>query len=209
MLLYEYTMIDVVSEEKIGEVILIRDPGHGDLILEHATTPNPGRSFSRISDVKKRTFIEVSMVSPLTSKTLSGMFREAHANPEIWTNTSALMTIATNGGEWRTTETALKEEAEARRLRHEIRPTIDVYLLEAIERMRGTFFSVSDGHAYGLLVAPVLLYDSAVAATPASREDVTRPPACDFDKSFGYGCSEAQWKRIREAADSGKELDTY
>ena len=150
------------------------------------------------------------MRGPLTAKTMSEVFREAHANPSIMMNTPTLLTITTNGGEWRTSETALKEEQTIRRLRHEIRPTIDVYLLEAIERMRGTFFSVPDGHPYAFFIAPVLLYDSAIDAKAIFREDPARqPPACDFDKSFGYGCSEAQWKRICEAEKAGKELDTY
>src|ERR1044071_8038990 len=101
-LLYEYTVISQVSEEEIGAVVLLRDPDHGDLLLEHATTPNPGRSFTRISDVKKRTFIEVSMGGPLTAKTMSEVFREAHTNPSIMMNTPTLLTITTNGGEWRT-----------------------------------------------------------------------------------------------------------
>ncbi|HEY0158879.1 MAG TPA: hypothetical protein VGF28_16465 [Thermoanaerobaculia bacterium] len=206
-LVYEYTLITSISEAGSSAVVLLRDPGHGDVLLENVTTVEPHVSTHRISDVKRRTFVEASMVGPFTSKTLSETFKEAHAHPELF-NTATPITIATRGGEWRITDTELQDEQGVRRLRHEIRPTVDVYLLEAIERMRGTFFRVAEGSAYSWLLGQLLLYG------PIDEMDLEIPvveqaPACDFDKSFGYACSEAQLKRIREAATAGKELIGY
>jgi len=206
-LLYEYTVISSISEAGTSEIILLRDPGHGDVLLENVLSVDPQRSTYRISDVKRQAFIEASMGSPLTSKTLSDTLREAHAQPELF-KTPVPVTIRTRGGEWRISETELDDEQVLRRLRHEIRPTVDVYLLEAVERMRGTFFQLTDGVSYTWLLGQVLLYGPA-DKMDLGAEAMQQPPACDFDKSFGYPCSDEQQKRVKAAAEAGKPLPAY
>jgi hypothetical protein len=206
-LLYEYTIISSLSEAGTSEIILLRDPGHGDVLLEHVFSVEKHRSASRISDVKGHTFIEASMESPLTSKTLTDTFKEAHAQPELF-KTPVPVTITTRGGEWRMSETELKDDQAVRRLRHEIRPTVDVYLLEAMERMRGTFFQTVNGVSYSFFVGQLLLYGPADEMNLNAGE-VPQPPACDFDKSFGYPCSSEQLKRVKAAAEAGKPLEVY
>jgi hypothetical protein len=206
-LLYEYTVISSISEAGSSEIIPLRDPGHGDVLLENITTVDPHRSVSRISDVKRRAFIESSMDGPFASKTLSETFKEAHAHPELY-KTAVPITIKTGGGEWRMSETELKDQQLLRRLRHEIRPTVDVYLLEAVERMRATFFQVTDGASYSWLLGQVLLY-GADDKMDFAAEARAQPPACDFDESFGYPCSDEQQKRVKAAAEAGKPLPAY
>ena len=58
------------------------------------------------------------------------------------------------------------------------------------------------------LIGQLVLYEPQ--DEPQLRlEQVEQPPACDFDDSFGYPCSEAQLKRIKKAQESGKPLSSY
>jgi hypothetical protein len=144
---------------------------------------------------------------PFTAKTRVGTLRESDQNRNL-KMISALLTVTTNGGEWRGADSDTKEWQRLREVRHLIRPTISFYLLEGIERMRGAIFGTVAGNAYYGMVAQYALYDTA-DDFKLDLEELPHPPDCAFDKSFGYPCSEAQLTRIRKANESGKVLDHY
>lgn len=132
---------------------------------------------------------------------------EAEGNEKL-VSTPVFVTITTNGGEWSIVSTDLDEWARVRQLRHEIRPTMDFFLLEAIERMRGAVFAIPGGDIFFMQVAQYVVYDTRDAPRLAVQQE-NQPPACDFDKSFGYPCSAAQLEKIRKRAEEGKPLDRY
>jgi hypothetical protein len=200
--LYEFTVIRRYTELKHDEVLLVRDPGHGDVIFESIQSWVEQQTMYRISDVRKRTFLQASFNSPFTSKTLRDTLEEAINNPVLG-EVPRLITLTTNGGEWKTVETNLPEQSTLRQLRHDIRPSIDFFLLEAIERMRGALFQLPDGQLYFALLANYVIYDTSGEAEMAAPPE-PQPPACDFDKSFGYPCSTEQLTRIRNAPDPSK-----
>lgn len=207
--LFELTAIHDLTEEKFENVILVRDPEHGDVLLRQVHDFAANASTRRISDVKERTFVEAVLPgAPFAAKTFSETIREAREHHQLFALTPSRVTIRTNGGEWTDIDTQHTDPQTLRALRHRIRPTIDFFLLEAIERMRTSLFQTTHGDPYRDLLATYVLYDStAPAATPVKA--VMQPPNCDFDKSFGYPCTAEQWKKVRAAAEAGKELMAY
>jgi hypothetical protein len=207
VLLYEYTVIHDLSEKRMAKVTLVRDPGHGDVLLHDSHTIADKRSSHRISDVKDRVFVESSFDMPYAAATFSALFKEVFSQVQV-AEIPTLLTFRTNGGEWKEIDTKLSNEHERRRLRHAIRQTMDPYLLEAIERMRGTFFRTSEGKGVFTLFVTFLVYDSQTDP-PMDAVAKMQNPACDFDDSFGYPCTSEQLNRIRDARAAGKEMVHY
>jgi hypothetical protein len=206
---FEFTVISDLTEERFEIVLLVRDPEHGDVLMRTVNAFAEKRSVYRISDVKERTFIESEVAgSPLTSTTISELLREARANPQLFETAPGRVTLRTNGGEWEDFETNPVDREARRRLRHRIRPTIDFFLLEAIERMRGTLFLTTQAAFYFDVIGQYVLYDS-VSSEQTVVEAVRQPPDCGFDESFGFACTDEQLKKIRDAAAEGKELVAY
>ena len=208
VLLYEYTVIHDLSEKRFETIVLLRDPGHGDVLLHDVAAFSERRSFYRISDVTNRAFIEVSMNnSPYTGRTFSEITKETRIHPEML-SVPTLMGFETNGGEWKDFDAKLTKPDELRRFRHAVRATMDPYLLEAIERMRGTFFRTSEGSGYFMLLGTFVVYDGQTDP-PLNGEEKMQDPACDFDDSFGYPCTSEQLQRIRAARAKGKQPFYY
>lgn len=96
-----------------------------------------------------------------------------------------------------------------RELRYSIRQTVPPFLLEGIERMRGTVFAMDTADIFYEAVGRYVVYESEADAMPPELQEVTLPPSCAYDKSFGYPCSAEQEKKIEAAAEAGESLSTY
>jgi hypothetical protein len=204
---YRATYISRIANEKYQGILLVNDLQHGKLILEHLSTFDDHKVTYSISDVKREDVVSLSFKTPDTAKTFDEWRREHRVHPEL-KNTAVLLTITTNGGEWTTSESEWKEWGRARELRYAIRRTLSPFLLEAIERMRGTIFASDDGRPYFEIIGRFLVYEDKDEEPPA-LEEVTLDAACDFDESFGYPCSTEQLKRIKDRAAAGKPLVHY
>jgi hypothetical protein len=204
---YRVTSIVRITDEAMAEFVLIDDLQHGTFLLEHHTSfPDDSTSYT-IWDAKKKEFARASFDMPYMAKTWKGVRDESRRNPALYTAT-ALLTIQTNGGEWLTSETEWKDWARMRDLRRAIRQTVPFFLLEAVERMRGTIFATSVGTGYYDVIGRYLVYQPA-DTTPAELQEFAAAPDCAFDKSFGYPCTDAQLARIKGAAETGKSLPLY
>ena len=160
-----------------------------------------------ISDVKKKEFVRSSFRMPFSAKTRKETLAESAQNPNL-KMMPVLITVTTNGGEWRSVDAGAGEWQSLRDLRYSVRATVPFHLLEAIERMRGSVFATPVGSVFYSLVGKYVVYQTADDAK-LELEELRSPPDCDFDNSFGYPCSEVQKKRVKAAADSGETLTRY
>jgi hypothetical protein len=203
---YEATVVVRMSEEQDERFVLIHDEGNGDFILSKVWTFGDQRSTSRLSDIKGRTYIQVSYKLPLTGTTRTETMAEARKNPDL-TKVPSVVTLETNGGRWEGLETDWDSAARLRDFRRQVRQTIDFSLIETMERMRGTFFATDEGSYFYTAVCRFALYDIDLgdAEPPATVEGTAAAPKCSFDQRFGFPCSEKQRTRV-EKADAEKRL---
>ena len=211
--IYDITKIVRLTSAAQGDrhqeaIYLMLDSGHGPLVLTLARSYTDQTSTYTIADTKGRTYVRATFALPFTAKTRQETNEEAKQNPELY-DVPAYVTISTNGGEWTSLSTDADEWSTLRRLRHQMRPTVDAYLLEGIERMRGTFFSTEDGSLFHEVVGQYLVYDTTGGEPKSSLKKVDAAPDCAFDKSFGYECTDTQLERIRKAAESGTPRAIY
>jgi len=198
---YEITELSRISDDVSETVVLVRDPDHGSFLLTSRRSWADGQAFKSLTDVRQKDYIRVSFVSTSRARTVKEYIAEGGLLAPL------VLTLTTNGGEWKGLETEWKEWSKLRTLRHSVRRTVPFYLLEALERMRGGVLASSAG-PYFDLIGELVLYDTQ--DEPQLRlEQVEQPPACDFDDSFGYPCSAAQLERIKKAQESGKTLSWY
>lgn len=210
VVLYEVTAIVRMSEEKDENYVLIRDQGHGDFVMSKVWTFENQRSVSRLNDIKNRSFIQASYVLPLVSETRSATMAEARADASLL-EVRSVFTLETNGGRWEGLEKDWDDPGRLRQLRHQLRQTLDFSLLEAMERMRGTLFLTDSGDYFYSMVCKFAVYDTTGEDTQQKAGDPSNDvaPDCDFDKHFGFPCSEKQLERLKKAAAEQKTLDRY
>lgn len=204
---FEVTSVTRLTDDLEENLLLVNDLDHGSLILERRSSYADQAVSYTIYDRKKEEFVRTAFNMPFTAKTRLGTLEEAARNPELRT-TPTLMTISTKGGEWRGVDAHWDEWQQLRSIRHAVRPTVSFHLLEAIERLRGTVFATSDGVAFYTVVGRYVVYQTS-DDTKIGLEEVNTAPDCDFDKSFGLPCTDAQQKRIRKAAEEGRIPDRY
>jgi hypothetical protein len=197
---FEVTRIVRTSDDRDHEIALVLDRGYGKVILERDHSFAKQLVIHRITDPKRETYIESRFGQPFTSTNRADTLEEARQHPEL-VDVPVTMTLSTNGGEWTGLETNWREWGELREVRRRVRASLSFSLLEAIERMRDSVFATRVGDGFYLLVAKYALYDPPERA-PSKLILESAIPDCDFDKSFGYPCSEKQLKR---AAASAKE----
>jgi hypothetical protein len=199
---YEITDISRISDDLYENFVLVRDPDHGSFLLISRLSWADGQSSHSLTDIRQKDYIRVSFAMPTRAKTVEQAIAEGVLLAPV------ILTLTTNGGEGAGVDTEWKEWSKLRTLRHSVRRTVPFYLLEALERMRGAVLTTVAAPNFYNLIGRLVLYDTQ--DEPQLRlENVEQPPACDFDKSFGYPCSAAQLKRIRKAQDSGKPLSSY
>jgi hypothetical protein len=207
-ILYEITEITRVSDALSAGYLLIRDTGHGDFVVRDTWTFEDQLAIHRMSDVKDRTFVQVSFSMPFVSKTRLDTMNEARENPP---QHPAILKLETNGGRWDGVETDWSEYRQIRQLRRDLRRTVDFSLVEAIERMRGTLIGLP-----GLAIDPFfkqlaryVVYDSESDELQKDVQIRDAKPDCDFDASLGFPCSAIQRERAAKAAKSQKPSRQY
>jgi hypothetical protein len=205
---YDVTEIIKSSEQSSESNVLVRDAGLGEFVIQRIRSFKEQTITYRINDVKNRTFIEASAKMPFAAKTRQETLQEGRQ-----TNLGdlpAIVTIETNGGRWDSVESEWEDRAALRQFRHRLRQSVDSFLLEAIERMRGTpLTSVVD--TFYSLIGQLVIYgppggDAAVPPFVKVREV---DPDCAFDAHFGFPCSAKQLERVTKAAKTGKTLPQY
>ena len=205
--LYEVTEIIRLSDTFDENTLLVHDRDHGQFLMEARTQYSDQIVTYAITDVKRKAFVRSSFRTPFTSRTRVETLQEARRSPQVM-SAPAIVTVTTNGGDWASIGTDLNEWSTLRRLRHQIRPTTDPFILEALERMRGSVLALPFGSTFYTMVAIYVLYDAKDPVTVSVRQH-DQPPACDFDKSFGYPCSEAQLAMIKKLAEEGSSRTRY
>jgi hypothetical protein len=207
--LYTMTKINRFSEEKDETILLIRDEGYGELIVRDVMSYEKHFSSHRISDLENRAFLQHSFPMQLGAKSRSETLKLGR-DPEAIVWPEVILKIETNGGVWERNEKELRDEANMRPFRREIRPTMNSFVLEALERMRGTLLGADPGDLGFQDFANLVLYGiDKEAVSPSDAKVVETVPDCAFDESFGYPCTESQLARIAKAADEGKKLHGY
>ncbi|HEY0157441.1 MAG TPA: hypothetical protein VGF28_09170 [Thermoanaerobaculia bacterium] len=204
---YEVTVVDRSSERLDETWLLVSDVGLGRSILHTRHFYEDQSVVYEMSDVTRKDYIRTSFTMPYTAKTRSGMLREARNSPTVGM-LPALLTITTPGGEWRSVDFEAAEWQRLRELRASIRPTVSFSLIESAERMRGSLFAISAGRIFYDFVAKYLVYQTS-DDTSFALEQVYADPSCDFDRSFGFPCSDEQQTRVKAAAKAGSELTHY
>lgn len=210
LLVYEYTDILRISDKVDESVVLLRDVGHGEFLLRKTWNYEDQTVTYRLSDVKDRVFVQRQYRTPFTSKTRLETLAEARRNPGL-AEGPVIVTLETNSGRWDGMESDWDEHTALREHRHNVRQTFDQSLLEAIERMRGTFFTTPIGQLFYLQIGRFIIYEATKDIDPLATDLTVRDlePDCDFDSAFGYRCSEKQLARIAAALKEKKLLTKY
>jgi hypothetical protein len=207
--LYDITEVIRLADEVEENRLLIHDEGHGDFLMNRIWSYETQTITHRLNDLKDRAFVQISLKMPFTSKTRLETIAEAKRNP-ILVDTPAVVRLETNGGQWEGVHDDWDEYGRLRQFRHELRQTLDPFMLEALERMRGTVLTLpGTPSAFYERVARFVVYDQRSDEAPVSVQRVDAQPDCDFDKSFGFPCSEKQLERVKKAVKDGSVLSTY
>ncbi|MDP9191103.1 MAG: hypothetical protein M3P06_05315 [Acidobacteriota bacterium] len=207
--LYDVTEINRYSDESSENYVLIRDIGHGDFVMRNTWSYKDQTVTYRISDVKDRTYIQASAITPFSSKTRLETLAESRRNPDL-KQLPAIVKFETNGGRWDSIETDWEDENRLREFRHQLRQTFDFSLLEAIERMRGTVFTTEVADVFYALIGQLVVYDSTSEDKTAVGVKIqASTPDCAFDANYGFPCSAKQLERTAKAVKEGKALDRY
>jgi hypothetical protein len=207
--LYEVTEIIRLADDTHSSFMLVRDTGHGDFVMRNVWTFENQVAITRISDLKDRAFVQMAATMPFQSKTRLETMAEAKGNP-WYAEVPLVVKMETNGGRWDSLETDIKESQMLRRIRHDLRRTVDFFLPEAIERMRDSLFGIAEGEPYLAMLARYVIYD--VGSEDASQVGIKTGdaiPNCGFDQSFGFPCTEKQKERVAKAAKSGIPVPRY
>lgn len=207
--LYEATEIVWLSDEADASFLLLRDLGHGDFVLRHVWTFKDQVSVKRISDAKDRVFVQQSYELPYQSKTRLETLAEGRQHPQLF-DVPLIFKLETNGGRWDGIQSDWDEHSRRRSLRQDVRRTIDRDLLEAIERMRGTLFGISEGYIYLSSVAQWVVYDfSAYDREQSDVEARDAMPDCSFDEALGFPCSTKQKERVEAMMPESERFSRY
>jgi hypothetical protein len=207
--LYEGTEVTRASEDISETHLLVSDSGDANVILRRLWAFKSQAVTYRISDVKDRTFIQVSYKLPFVAKTRRETLDEARGNTRLM-DVPSIVRVETNGGRWDGFDTEWDEYTRLRQVRHDLRQTIDFWLLEAIERMRGTLFVTEFADTFLTLIGRIVIYDYHADTSSTSDVHATEVfPDCAFDAGFGYPCSEKQLARIKAAAKQSEPLTIY
>jgi hypothetical protein len=204
---YEVTEVVRLTDDSDSNHLLVNDTEHGQYILERRAEWADKEASYTIRDLSGRAYVKAAFkVTQFAAKTRDGMLREAAEQPDL-KFLPTLLTLTTNGGEWRSVDTDARDWERLRQMRHSVRRTVPADLLEAIERMRGTIFATSEGSIFYDIVGEYLVYQNGDEGL--QLEQVRTAPNCDFDKSFGHPCSERQQKKVEAAAEKGERLEHY
>ncbi len=207
--LYDITEVTRMGDDFDENHFLVHDEGHGDVLLHRTWLFRDQIVTHRMNDLKNRAFIQLSYKPPFNSKTRLETLTEAKRNP-VLVETPGVVKFETNGGQWEGIHTDWDEYGQLRQFRHALRQTLDPFLLEAIERMRGIVFTLPGAaNVFYERVARFVVYDQRADDTLVSFKQVALQPDCDFDKSFGFPCSDKQLERVTRAAKDRLLLSTY
>ena len=206
--LYDVTEVVRVGTATDQNHLLVHDRGHGHFVMRREWSFADQTVTYRISDVQDRTYIQHSYKTPFSSKTRLDTLAEARRD-RVLLEMPAVVKLESNGGAWEGMDKDWDEYGRLREVRHNVRQTVDTFLLEAVERMRGTLFDTPPAAAFHQQLGRFILYDPHNDANEAAMAVVDAQPDCDFDQSFGYDCSKKQGDTVRAAAKSGKPLTRY
>jgi hypothetical protein len=171
---FEVTEIVRVTDDMDENEVLVNDVQHGQFVLTRRTSFGDQEVSHSISDVKKKEFVRSSFKMPFSAKTRKDTLAESAQNSDL-KMLPALITVTTNGGEWRSVDTGAGEWQRLRDLRYSVRQTVPFHLLEAIERMRGGVFATPIGGVFYSLVGKYVVYQTADDAK-LELEEVAAPP---------------------------------
>jgi hypothetical protein len=133
--------------------------------------------------------------------------QEAHLHPEL-DNAPTIVTLDTNGGKWEAVETEWQTTDRLHQLRTEVRRSMNPTLLEGIERMRSMALGTDEIEPLAKMVTTYIVH-GAEGEINVSLVDTTAAPDCEFDKSFGYACSDRSLERIKKAAEQHRPIQEY
>jgi hypothetical protein len=207
--LYQFTEISRTSDTLSEEFVLVRDVEHGDFVLRQRWSFGDQMMTRRLSDLRDRVFVQLTMQSPFTSKTREETLAESRRHPSI-KMTPGIVKVETNGGRWDAVETEWEDAVALRQFRYRLRASVDGFLLEAVERLRGMPIDLTAIGAFFDILGHLVVYgppspEPAIAGTKRQ----TAAPDCAFDAHFGFPCSAKQLDRIKKAAASGSTMRFY
>jgi hypothetical protein len=176
------------------EYLLYRAVDGDQLVLEEVMSYMTQSTENAIRNIKGDARVAVRYKLPFTGKTRDEIFAEARRNPELWSTNPEQAEIITNGGSFRITDDEFNSPAG---LKKRLRQVVPFDLLETIERATSTVLATEFATIVRLQIVDLLVYRSQCAGqAPAVAQSI---PDCDFDRQFGFPCSEKQAARVKKA----------
>ena len=204
---YQATVVNEPSGNLSKTLVLLRDPVYGDFVISQVRSLENQTTVLAITDKAGKSFVRLTYKWPVTSKDRSEKPEEAPPQSEL-KNIPTISTLETNGGRWEAVEVEWRGIERLRKLRTEVRRSMDPWLLEGIERMRSIAVGIAEVEAVTRMITTYVIHGSE-GEPMISLIDAPAAPDCDFDKSFGVPCTERQLMRIKDAAQQQHQLDRY
>jgi hypothetical protein len=161
----------------------------------------------RIRDVRGDSQVTVRFLLPFPGQTRRAFLAETRRNAQLFEYLPDEFTIETRGGTWSGSRTEWEKAPRRLELTSEIRRTIPFELLEAIERAKSTLFASNLAGLVRVQLVDFLIYRHA--CEPGAVKAAPSLPDCQFDERFGFRCSEAQNKVVKEAVEALAIPDVY
>jgi hypothetical protein len=203
----------------LTEITTVTDAGTSGALLVHETLTNQRfvmshkfdvaahRTSNQVSDVAGKKYVRMSLDLPSAAKTRDDLAGELEANPELLNMADVIITIETTGFSQSVRDSKIREGLSRRAL-SDLRESLDPSFLEGLERMRAELFATDVGKPFYATLGRLLFHGGCEAAT-SDQKVVAESPDCDFDKSFGYPCTDAQEERIAKAKAEKRTLTRY
>jgi hypothetical protein len=197
---YEVTVVDQISEERLRVIGLVLDKNGKRYSLtwdRDFVQQTSSRQIRLLGGDDE--FLRYTMYLPFTAKTRTATMAEAHAYPELTSRPDKFEFAGPNDSRLNGEDRFWDDPDTALEWRKRIRAMVPPSFLESLEMLQVSGLFRFGSFTDYAIVMPMILYRTECESAVAEPEVVPRPPRCDFDDAFGFGCSDAQKERAEKA----------
>jgi hypothetical protein len=208
-LLYLLTAVTEVSDGGDSNILLVVDKMTDERFAMVRTFDIANhRSVVQIRDIAGKKFVSRSYPLPSAAKTREELQDELRSNPALFEVADPILTIETPSFAYTARASELTGTQSSGRWLSDLRQSLDPSFLEGLERMRSRLFVSKNGLTFYDTLGRYLFHGTC-EASEATIEAAPEFPDCNFDKGFGYPCTDKQLERVSKAKDEKRDLTRY
>lgn len=193
------TQIQRLSEKDDLTIALIRTVTGDELVAKHEWNYETQVAYTEIRDIRSNEFLRVTSKYTYATKTRTATLEQVSKSPQTMTPDVPFEITGPGTSRLSGIESHWRDPATAREWRSRVRQMISPMFLEELEIVDSSgLFSEPALPALHETLMQYVLYRTSCDSMANLHVDPA-VPNCDFDKSFGYPCSEVQEKRVSAA----------